>query len=187
MTFRESVADHTALDPRRSPWGTARKRPPAAPPEPADDRPSGAARRRIARLPRALDAESSADLRRRRTRELTDLVLTRAEHLAPEDRALVEAIYDRGMRVRALAHLRGEPVRSVRRKVRAIVVRMMSPRFEFVIRESKSWTPTRRRIAIACILHGKTLREASDSLHISLHLVRRHMDAVNVLADARGA
>ncbi|TVQ60364.1 MAG: hypothetical protein EA379_08205 [Phycisphaerales bacterium] len=132
-------------------------------------------------------AESGVDLRRRRTRRLSETVLARAEHLDAEEASLIRAVYGQGLSVVEVARLRGEPARALRRRVRRIVARLLTGRFAYVARRRSSFTPTRRRVAEACVLRGMSLREASASLGISFHCVRRHMEAVNALSEQEGA
>lgn len=74
-------------------------------------------------------------------------------------------------------------VRSLRRRLRRLVSRVTSRRFVGVMRQRDGWSPTRRRVATACVLEGLTMREASARLGVSYHVVRRHMDAVAALCD----
>lgn len=124
------------------------------------------------------DFHTASDLRRRAPRELADLLARRSEWLLPEDRALIQALYVENLTARHVAQLRGTSPRSVRRRVHAIVQRLLSPRYEFVARRLERWSPTRARVARACVLEGQTLRAAAERLNVSLHTVRRHMDAV---------
>lgn len=162
-------------------------------------------------------ADRIADMRRRRNAEAAELVVRRAEFLAPEDRALLRAIYADGLSIAQVALLRqtgtpesrsvaapgagtpgsaeearpgtsagsppGAGARRVRARVRALVERALSPMFVFVASRQADWTPTRRRVAQAVYLHGMTLREAASALGVSLHVVRRHADAVRTLAE----
>lgn len=159
-------------------------------------------------------AERIADMRRRRNAEAAELVVRRAEFLAPEDRALLRAIYADGLSISQVALLRqtapttntlaaqgsdttpasgavSRPgvagARRVRARVRALVERALSPMFVFVASRQADWTPTRRRVAQAVYLHGMTLREAASALGVSLHVVRRHADAVRTLAEEHHA
>jgi ABC-type lipoprotein export system ATPase subunit len=75
-----------------------------------------------------------------------------------------------------------------RRRLRRLIERALSPRFAFVVAHRASLGATRRRVAMACIVQGRSLREASGMLGLSLHAVRRHIDAVEALfAAARTA
>lgn len=157
------------------------------------------------------------DLRRRAGREFAELLVARADALAAPDRALIRAVFREGLSVREVAELQagaasstpddaqpgasagtdpGARVRTLRRRVRALIARMTSTRFLIVLRAAgpgatpaaaSPWPATRRRVAVACVLQGMTLRDAARSLRLSLHSVRRHMDVINALADATHA
>ncbi len=124
------------------------------------------------------------DLRRRRTREMAEVLVGRAEWLGDEDRAIVSAVYQDGISAKDLANIRGQSPRCVRRRIHALVQRITSDEFAFVLRARDQWPPTRRRVATACVLRGMSLREAGDKLGLSLHAVRKHMDAVRALHSA---
>jgi hypothetical protein len=72
------------------------------------------------------------DLRRRRRRELVQRVIDRAAWLAPADRLLIESIYRDHRSVADIARLAEVDPRSLRRRVRRVVRRVLSPRFAFV-------------------------------------------------------
>jgi len=126
---------------------------------------------------------SEFDLRRRSGRDLAETIVNRAVWLMPEDRALIHAVYREGMTALATAELRGESPRAVRRRIRRLVARVLSDPYTVVMRERDHWPPTRRRVATACVLQGRPLRSASQHLKLSLHVVRRQMDAVHALIE----
>ena len=130
-----------------------------------------------------LDGLAMSDLRRRRTRALAEHVLGCAALALPEDRALIESVYGDGLTAVQVARLRGERARSVRRRVRRLVERFVSPRFVFVAARRGMWGERRRRVATAVVLEGRTLREAASLLSTSLHVVRKEMSAVEALLE----
>lgn len=132
------------------------------------------------------DPAEATDLRRRRRREIAQVLIERSEWLLPADRALVRTVYEEGMSAREAAALTGESVRAIRRRLRGLVRRMLSPRFEYVLRHRDGWPPTRRRVATACVLQGRTMRQAAEDLRLTLHPVRRHMAAIDVLVEEAG-
>lgn len=132
----------------------------------------------------AWDPGEAADLRRRHRREVVDRLLDGAAHLPDDERALLEAVYRDGRSAKELAALGRAPERAMRRRIKRLTVRVLDPRFHFVARRLGAWSPTRRRVAQACVLGGRSLREAADELALSLHTVRRHHDAVNALYEA---
>ncbi|HHN79041.1 MAG TPA: hypothetical protein ENK11_10285 [Phycisphaerales bacterium] len=114
------------------------------------------------------------------------MLVEHAAWLTAEDRELVTAVFGEGLSVAAYARRRREkdspvPVRTARRRLRKIIARLLSPRFVFVIENRKAWPATRRRAAMACVVQGLSLREAASKMGVSLHAVRRHMDAVEAL------
>lgn len=128
-------------------------------------------------------ASARVDLRRRETRELAETIVARAEWLLPPDRDLMLAVFARGLTSAQAASLLGITTRSARRRVHALATRALSKEFETVVRERGSWPPTRRRVATACVLEGRTLRQAAAHLRLTLHAVRTQMDIVRALLD----
>lgn|GEM_PF-1154446 len=126
----------------------------------------------------------AADLRRKRGRELADFVLACADWATPEDRQLLKAVYADNMNAVQIARLSGSAPRAVRRRVRKIIQRFLDPRFAYVMQHRHLWNTTRRRVATACVLQGRTLRGAARHLDSSLHTVRKEMHAVEALFQA---
>ncbi len=121
------------------------------------------------------------------------MLVRRAAWLTPEDRELVTSVFGEGLSVAAYTRRRREhdpvapvSVRTARRRLRRLVTRLLSPRFAFVIENRGDWPATRRRAAMACVVQGLSLREAASKMGVSLHAVRRHMDAVEALYLATG-
>lgn len=130
---------------------------------------------------RMLNPAEACDLRRRRRRDLVERLVDRAQWLPAEDRTLVESVYQDGRTVSDLASLLGANPRTLRRRLRRLTRRLLSPQFVFVVAHRDRWPSTRRRVAEACVLHGRSLRETARELRLSLHCVRRHHDAVTAL------
>lgn len=131
------------------------------------------------------DPGEEADLRRRRKAEQIDLVLQRASALGTPDRTLLEWVLRDGRTAIQVAHVTKEPVRAVRRRVRRLMRRILSPEFLFVVREREQWPPTRRRVADACIVDGRSMNQASKELRLSFHSVRRHIETIAGAFEAR--
>ena len=137
------------------------------------------------------------------------MLVERAGWLPTADRALVEAVYGEGLTVIAFVRRcldRGiAPVdrtalsiteggdasgsleawtRVARRRLRRLVARLESDRFMLVVGRRNAWATTRRRVAVTCVLQGRSLRQASRDLGLSLHTVRRHMEAVEAACEA---
>ncbi|MFN0134027.1 MAG: hypothetical protein ACKVW3_16045 [Phycisphaerales bacterium] len=133
------------------------------------------------------DVNPAGFQRLRRQREMTDVLLSRAESLPPQDSALIRAILGDGKPAREVAILLGLPPggdRAIRRRVRRLITRMTSTTFIFVLRHGGAWPPPLRRVATACFLHGLSLRAAARELGTSLHSVRAAHAAVLALATA---
>lgn len=125
--------------------------------------------------PRALD------LRRNAGRELAELLARRAEVLEPQDRELIRLHFGEGLTAVALARVRGEAPRRLRAKLRRLASRLVSPRFEAVLRRRADWPRRRRMVASAVILRGHSFRDTAEELGLTLHQVRREMSVVEAL------
>ncbi|MCW5774943.1 MAG: hypothetical protein KIS87_00665 [Phycisphaeraceae bacterium] len=142
---------------------------------------------------KAFDPVETLDLRRKRRRDQAEVALERARHLPPEDRVLVEAVFRDGRPVAELAALvagetgatdRAARARGLRRRIRRLTARILSHEYAFVAEQLADWSPTRRRVATACVLHGRSIRDAAAELRLSLHTVRRHRAAIAELMEA---
>ncbi len=125
-----------------------------------------------------------ADLRRRRSRALADEVLGQSGALAPEDGALLRAVFLDHKPMTELAALTRMPVRRVRRYVRELVERVTSPEFAFVVRHSHAWPEERKRVARAVVVMGKSYRKTGGDLGLSLHAVRCHSASIYAMCEA---
>jgi len=146
--------------------------------------------------------DEASDLRRRHQRETIDRLMDRAAHLPAPDRLLLEAVYRDGRSARELASLSGQSPRRVRARIKRLTRRAMSPEFRFVARELElsaagagaeggrggpAWTRTRRTIARAIYLEGRSMREIVRTTGLSLHTVRAHRGAIEAqIESARG-
>lgn len=134
-----------------------------------------------------LDQASDAiDLRKKLSERRVDTIRERADWLEPDERSLVLAVYRDGRTATEIARLQSSEPRTVRRRLKRAVLRLHDPRFLYVIRHNSKWSPTRRRVALALFRSGLSIREASKSLGISVHHVRRHRERVLALMDGRG-
>jgi DNA-directed RNA polymerase specialized sigma24 family protein len=125
------------------------------------------------------------DLRCDEPREIRDRIVGRADYLAPTDAELVRAVFERQLQVREVARLMGWREQTVRKRLRRLLSRITSPRFAFVAGSLDAWPPTRRRVAVACILHGRPIRPVAHELGLTLHTVRRHVNDVIALCAER--
>jgi hypothetical protein len=137
-------------------------------------------------IERTCDANETParDLRRRRAREIAEQIVTRSDWLAREDRFILKAVYEDGKSVTDIATLRGDNPRTLQRRVRKLVKRVLSQKFAFVAAHKSCWSPTRRRVAEACVLQGLSLRRATAILKLTHHTVRRNYEAINDLYEA---
>ncbi len=128
--------------------------------------------------------ETAADLRRQRKREMIESIVARAEHLPAGDRELLYLLFRDGKKVTDVAALLGADVRRVRRRVKRLIRLVHSPAFAYVALAAEEWPETRRRVAREVFLFGHTLRDAARTLGVSLHLVRKHAEAVRAIVEA---
>lgn len=122
----------------------------------------------------------TADLRRARKREQIQTLLDRAHaaELPSTDLELLRAVLADGRTAVNLSALTGEHIRTVRRRIRKLTIRLNDPFFLYVLRHRDAWPASRRTAATAIVLHGLTLRDAAKSLGISLHLARKQRDTI---------
>ncbi|MBX3363377.1 MAG: hypothetical protein KF866_01320 [Phycisphaeraceae bacterium] len=121
------------------------------------------------------------DRRRCLQRDHAETLLRRAEYLPEHDRLILVAALHDGRSSAEIACLAQSHPSSIRRRLRTLLKRLGSPRFIFVMRQHEHWPPVRRRIAVACELHGLSSRQAAGALGISLHIVRRHRLVIDAL------
>lgn len=133
---------------------------------------------------RTVDPDAWLDLRKRLRRDRADSLVARAAFLPPEDRGLIEAYFRDGQTIKLLSEVHRTDPRAMSRRIRRLCERLLSDRFGFVLRNFESWSPSRRRVATATMLHGHSMRAASGVLRISLYAVRRHADAINALYES---
>ena len=130
---------------------------------------------------RSMALDAAADLRRVPDRDTIETLLQRARYLMPEDGAILIACYQDGLRISDLANLRQMSIRTMRRHIKRLAIRIISPIFEYVMLYESSWPATRARIARAVYLEGQSLRAVADSLHMSLHIVRRQAQCIRAI------
>lgn len=114
-------------------------------------------------------------------RRHVERILQRAAHLPEPDRVILQAIYELRVPAREVARLHGTSARAVRRRVRALVRRVLSPAFAFVAQRAPEWPETLRLVATMCVLHARSIRDTARLLDMSYHSVRRLRQAVHAL------
>lgn len=107
--------------------------------------------------------------------------MLRLEYLSEEERAILRSVIVDQRAVKDIAPLTGHSARVVRRRVNRAILRVLGPRFAFVLERRGSWTPTRRHVATLCFINGRSVRDAAQELGVSLHAVRRHREAIEAL------
>lgn len=127
-------------------------------------------------------AEGAARLRE--ARGAVESLVARAGWLEPGDAALIRAVYEQGRSPDELCRLLAVDPRGLRRRIRRLADRAGSPIFLFVIRHQKRWPEQRRDVAAACILRGRSMREAARELGLPVYAVRRHLDVVRGMYEA---
>ncbi len=127
--------------------------------------------------------------RRRLHADHVDTLLRRANHLHPHEQSLLRAALHEGTPTAHLAALAGVSPRTIRRRVQRLILHLTSRRFTCIERSLDHFTPTRRRIAIACELQRLSANQAAASLGMSVHAVRRQRLAIDAFIEAslRGA
>lgn len=118
------------------------------------------------------------------SRRATDDLLRRALALPEQDAALLHAVYVDHMRMTSLAALTGIPIRALRRRLRSLTQRLMTPEFDFIAARAHTWPAPRRQIAHALFILGKPLRQTARDLGLSLHTVRQHAAHLGALCEA---
>lgn len=125
--------------------------------------------------------DARADLRRKQRRDYAELVVSRSDLLQPEDAALLRAVFMDGKSIAEVALLARLSVARLRRHVHKLLRRVLSPHFEFVVRNCRAWEPERRRVAHQTVVLGAPLRKAATDLKMSLHTVRGHHQSIRTL------
>ena len=116
-------------------------------------------------------------------RMIAEKVVMRAEFLDSTDRALLEAVFDKGITAAEIARTIGERPANMRRRVRKLVERLGSNPYQFVMRQLENWPPCQRRVGESVFLKGLSHREASQQLGMSLHKVRLEVERIRSLYD----
>lgn len=130
------------------------------------------------------NVDESLDLRRKQNQQLCEKIVRRAHWLAARDRDIALAYFDRGMNAAEIGSMLRIDPRCVRRRIKHIVSRLRDPRCAYVISHRNSWSAQRRAVAEALFVEGHSMREVSDTLGISLHVVRKYRDAIEIMTQA---
>lgn len=122
-------------------------------------------------------------VRQRLGRLLADRILALAPCLPAPDAALLTALYRDGASFQAVAKVRGVDVRLLRRRVRKLVDRLLSPGFALVATHAASWPAERAAVARAAIIDGLSIRATARQTGIPIHIVRREMLVIEAMIE----
>ena len=128
--------------------------------------------------------DETLDLRRKTSRDRSARIIRRAHWLSPEDREIVLAYFERDMCASEIGQLLKVDPKYVRRQLKQIVHRLEDPRCAYVVANRNAWTPKRRAIAEDLFLRGRSMRDVSKTHKTSLHMIRKHRDAIDAMAHA---
>ena len=130
--------------------------------------------------------DAALDMRRKRRRALVTRILDAADHLPPDERQLLLAIYGRGMPVSEVAMMLGTPERQLRRRVKALVRRVCDPSFEAAVRLGPQLPRQIRQVARLTAIEGLPMRQVALRLGISYHNVRKQRGAFLAMVESAG-
>lgn len=146
-------------------------------------------RTRLARSGRTMRIarDPGHDLRLTMAREQVEALMASAAFLVPADRELLEAVFGSGRSVVSVARLMGVTPKAARGRVRRLVDRINSPLFRFILRNVRDWDETHARVAVACIVQGRSIRGAARDLGLSFHRTRAFLVHTRMLFEAESA
>lgn len=113
-------------------------------------------------------------------REAVEQIMRLTHLLAPPDRALVEGIYERGVRASALARAMGHSPKLVHARLRRAMHRLSSPLFRFVAANRTAWPQITRAVGEAIVLRGQTQRATAIGLGLTAHQLRRELERIRI-------
>ena len=123
---------------------------------------------------------------RDRLRNEAERVLELAAHLPQEDRALLRAVYDRGMKFSELGAACSQSPQRLRRRARRLMSRLRSPLFRFVLSHARRWDERDRHVGRLVVVEGCSIREAARRLNCSMHRIRLALTRIHALHEAQG-
>ncbi|MEM6749920.1 MAG: helix-turn-helix domain-containing protein [Planctomycetota bacterium] len=136
-------------------------------------------------LPVAVAGATLDDVHRRRSRRRSvEVLLERAQRLAPEDAQLLHQVYAQGLSIARVAETTGRHPRTLQRKVERLVRRMRSPSFRFIAQHLELLPRELQPTARDRFLYGLSLREIARRGRTSLHKVRTRVHTLETLIRA---
>ena len=120
--------------------------------------------------------------RRTEQRIHSDRVLSLAVHLAPNERFLIEQVFQHGLKLSDIARQQGKSRSTTQYHVKQLLKRMGNPLFRFLVVHGDVLSPAVKRTGELVIHQGQSLRRVADELGLTLHTVRQHLDTIKSLA-----
>lgn len=134
----------------------------------------------------AVHRAQARDARRRiDQRGEAEFILAMAPHLADRDRVLIEYLYRDGHSAADYARLVRRNARAVQKRVNALLDRIYSREFAFLLVCPDALAPEHRATARRLFVEGRGLRETARLTRRSLHTVRQHRLEIAALLRAR--
>lgn len=129
-------------------------------------------------LQRVTASDAGRRIDRRRHHEF---ILDMASHLTRGDRMMIELIYRDGRSAAEVACLSRRHVRTVQSRSKAVVKRIYSRDFQYLVAHESLLPRDLQASARRLILEGRGLRGTARLTGHSLHVVRRHQIQIKAL------
>lgn len=107
-----------------------------------------------------------------------DVIVGRAQLLAPSDRNLLLSVWVNNGSAELMAHLAKRHPQTIRRRIRRLLDRVHSPAFLAAARAIPYLRPDQAGIARLHLCQGRSLRQTASAAGLSLHEVRRLVSEV---------
>ena len=116
-------------------------------------------------------------------RAFCERVLLLARALPRRERRIMDARYREGLSLAAAAERFGMSPTALDRRIRTLLARMQTPRFQFVAFHSEALPADVAATAKLVAVRGHSLRRTARLRGLSLHRVREQMGLVKALAE----
>ena len=120
--------------------------------------------------------------RRANLRANVDRLLDLARHLPEPDRALIEQVYQHGIKLAEIARLIGQSPGRVQRRITRLLKLMRKPQYIFLARHQDILPPPVRETCRELFFEGQSLRRIAQHHGTTLHQVRKHLATFEALA-----
>ena len=114
------------------------------------------------------------DLRRNIRANIKSQIVAWADFLADPDRLILHAIFLHAQKILSIAALTRTSGDAVRKRMRKLVARIVSPEFQFIAKNLLLLPPPTQAIARMCILQGRPISEVAAELRLTPNYVRQH-------------